>query len=875
MHILPITIKNKAAEYTGTEELVCYNSDYRIKFSFDADFAAYDAKTVRFWYYDTAGDKQTIDSLFTGDEVDVPVIPAAMVLYVGVYAGNIRTSTDAEIPCRYSILSPDGAELEPNPDVYHQLLEAVETQLPGALSAAGRAEKAADEAEEIVDTARDILQAAGDGIATIQGYVNEANTAASNAVDAKNAAESARDLAKQYADDANTAKTAAETAEANAEASKTAAQGYADVAETSANRADATSTNLRKYGNELATAMKSQYDVVVDKAIETKESARQASNNAQAAKDARDIANTFSADAKAAATRSANAADHAENYAIHQPTIGDNKNWYVWNGTEYTDTGYLSHGEAGIAPHIGNNGNWYIGETDTGVYASGSRTAVKYEEQTLTADEQKQARRNIDAQKQVYAVSKGNPWSADDCVNAPVRDLKLYGASEQNGIPTPDNPIPIKCNNMTYTLTDGADYNGGSVTAPELYAIGDIHDEWDAVTGKGIRRIKKLVLDGTEAWGNHSNNGFAVSALETTLNSADGMCNQLRVIKSFINQIDNSLRIGINNNIVYCVWNSFNDSTLPDKGLANWKAHLNEHPLEIYYPLNTPEEFTTTPASQLTTPEGYAQMLPSGDGVAGETELEYAIDVEKRYIPKIYFEDIFISQTSSIMRRNIYRGKNLGTEVTPEQKAAIQSGEFDGLFIGDYWVIDNIKYLIADMDYWYNMGNTAFTKHHLVIIPDEPLYKYKMNNTNTTAGGYVGSLMYTEGLNQAKDTITAAFGDMVLTHREYLTNAVSGNCASAGAWYDSNVELMSEIMAFGSNIFGNKANGTSIPYNYVIDKQQLALFRLCPTDLHKRQTIWLRDVASSSGFVLLSGEGITDNSNAWNNAWVRPVFPLG
>ena len=115
MHILPITIKNKAAEYTGTEELVCYNSDYRIKFSFDADFAAYDAKTVRFWYYDTAGDKQTIDSLFTGDEVDVPVIPAAMVLYVGVYAGNIRTSTDAEIPCRYSILSPDGAELEPLP----------------------------------------------------------------------------------------------------------------------------------------------------------------------------------------------------------------------------------------------------------------------------------------------------------------------------------------------------------------------------------------------------------------------------------------------------------------------------------------------------------------------------------------------------------------------------------------------------------------------------------------------------------------------------------------------------------------------------------------------------------------------------------------
>ena len=61
---------------------------------------------------------------------------------------------------------------------------------------------------------------------------------------------------------------------------------------------------------------------------------------------------------------------------------------------------------------------------------------------------------------------------------------------------------------------------------------------------------------------------------------------------------------------------------------------MNEHPLEIYYTVKTTEEFTDTPASQLTTPDGYAQFLPSGGGVAGDIEAEYAVDVEKRYVPK-------------------------------------------------------------------------------------------------------------------------------------------------------------------------------------------------------------------------------------------------
>lgn len=39
--------------------------------------------------------------------------------------------------------------------------------------------------------------------------------------------------------------------------------------------------------------------------------------------------------------------------------------------------------------------------------------------------------------------------------------------------------------------------------------------------------------------------------------------------------------IGFNNTVLYFFGNPFYNSELPDKGLANWKAHLAENPLKI------------------------------------------------------------------------------------------------------------------------------------------------------------------------------------------------------------------------------------------------------------------------------------------------------
>lgn len=221
----------------------------------------------------------------------------------------------------------------------------------------------------------------------------------------------------------------------------------------------------------------------------------------------------------------------------------------------------------------------------------------------------------------------------------------------------------------------------------------------------------------------------------------------------------------------------------------------------------------------------------------------------------------------------IYRGKNLGTSVTAEQYAAISSGKFTDLYIGDYWVIKGVTYRIAAFDYYYNCGDTNFTKHHAVIVPDTSLYKAQMNTSNVTTGGYTGSAMYKSNLAQAKTTIKAAFGSAhVLTKRELLTNAVNGNTPSGWAWFDSDVELMNEVQAYGSVAWGaHDGNG----YNVASGDGQFPLFMFDRTKLHNREDYWLRDVASATYFSDVAYHGYALYYNASYSLGVRPAFCIG
>lgn len=245
---------------------------------------------------------------------------------------------------------------------------------------------------------------------------------------------------------------------------------------------------------------------------------------------------------------------------------------------------------------------------------------------------------------------------------------------------------------------------------------------------------------------------------------------------------------------------------------------------------------------------------------------------------RILMSDALLSMMGLIsptMHRQIFRGKNLGSTVTSEQKTAIQNGTFENLWLGDYWEVSGVKWRIADFDYWYGCGDTPLNQHHLMIVPDTGLYTAKMNESSTTTGGYVGSGMYTSGLATAKSTISGIFGALVINHREYLINAVSNGAPSSGAWTDSTVELMNELMVYGSYIYCAGSTGSVDVKRYTNSKVQLALFAVNPNLIQASGGYWLRDISTATHWARVDTYGGATNTGGANAYGVRPIFAIG
>lgn len=131
---LNITVTKKVATYLQRDgAIVCGNSDYQITFTFDAEWDAYPTKTARFIW-----NGKYWDQPFTGNVCPVPIITGATEVTVGVYAGDLRTTTPASIPCKRSILCGVGQTHD----------EKVADYRDAAESAAVRAEEAAQRAED-------------------------------------------------------------------------------------------------------------------------------------------------------------------------------------------------------------------------------------------------------------------------------------------------------------------------------------------------------------------------------------------------------------------------------------------------------------------------------------------------------------------------------------------------------------------------------------------------------------------------------------------------------------------------------------------------------------------------------------------------------
>lgn len=127
MPVLNITVREKIAQTSGTPEVVCGNSDYVAVFDLDEEWESYYAKTMRVAWLDIpTGKPRYADVAFSGLSATLPVIADAYEIAVGIYAGDIRTTTPARIPCARCITDGSAEHPAPAPDVYEQIIELLE-----------------------------------------------------------------------------------------------------------------------------------------------------------------------------------------------------------------------------------------------------------------------------------------------------------------------------------------------------------------------------------------------------------------------------------------------------------------------------------------------------------------------------------------------------------------------------------------------------------------------------------------------------------------------------------------------------------------------------------------------------------------------------
>ena len=150
-----ITIANKKATVIGAPVIVCGNSDYTATFTFDDEWNLTGPRTARFVYVKD-GKVQHQDVVFSGNVVAVPILENVDFVDVGVYAGNLCTTTPARVRCKKSILCGSGVHHDPTPDIYDQIME-----LFNEMAEAGAFGATEAQAQQIEKNKQDIAQLSG------------------------------------------------------------------------------------------------------------------------------------------------------------------------------------------------------------------------------------------------------------------------------------------------------------------------------------------------------------------------------------------------------------------------------------------------------------------------------------------------------------------------------------------------------------------------------------------------------------------------------------------------------------------------------------------------------------------------------------------
>lgn len=261
----------------------------------------------------------------------------------------------------------------------------------------------------------------------------------------------------------------------------------------------------------------------------------------------------------------------------------------------------------------------------------------------------------------------------------------------------------------------------------------------------------------------------------------------------------------------------------------------------------------------------------------------------------------------------IYRGitlvdtvNNTGRYSLPDVYAMVTQGDFSDIYIGDIIKVNQaavtytpaggsavtdpaqvVEWVVMGIDTYLRCGDTAIGNQHLVLVPKNGFSTAAhMNSTNTTIGGYAGSDMFINILPAYVTAVSNSLGSHVLTYNTLLSNninqtsissAYSGwtGCASSWSWYETTLNLLSEVEVFGAKIFGNL-------YDIGERNIQLPGFMLNPKLKIKsygtnisRNNWWVNSIASTTNFTHCGGFGNLTSAGASSRYYIVPKVLFG
>lgn len=248
-----------------------------------------------------------------------------------------------------------------------------------------------------------------------------------------------------------------------------------------------------------------------------------------------------------------------------------------------------------------------------------------------------------------------------------------------------------------------------------------------------------------------------------------------------------------------------------------------------------------------------------------------------------------IEQSNVIdFKRSFSRGNNLGSVFTTDQRAAIKSGTFDGLYLGDYWTFNGVRWRIVDFDYWWNTlggdinNQVRIREHHVVIVPDStstisPRSPRFTNIRDSNNCGWGNSSSAKTIMTNIMNQSAGLFGSNNFIKRiTGVYYAMQGN----PFYMDTRSEglfatPMSELQLIGSINIGVRSN------KVLEDHKQFALYKLDSLNIYMggwTDKFWLTGNFDYQNGVVMTTWGL--DIRRWNplapdaNYYERPVFAV-